>query len=215
MTIYPSKNWTVAYMYYNAKNAKEYEIIYDDYFTSEFGKEGDMGVNDKSNAMLGGYWNNFTVKPGENIGTDEDGYYYEISYKMPTKKTNGQPLTGEYYLVLMADAYDVIDEENEDNNFYFITAANGKPLEFKDGVVQNMPPRTKSSLRQSSVEKRPALFSNTENQTTVVPDNLNAYTPAEIKAMLIHDKKTGKLDEKRKEFRNRIDGKPFSRELRK
>ena len=34
-TVSPSQNWTVTYMYYNARNAKEYTIIFDDYFTNE------------------------------------------------------------------------------------------------------------------------------------------------------------------------------------
>jgi hypothetical protein len=90
----------------------------------------------------------------------------------------------------------VIREANEDNNFYFITAENGKPLEIQNGIVLNMPPPTKSGKTSA-----PAPFSNTENQTVVKPGNLNAYTPAEIRTMLLHDKKTGKLDMKMKAAR--------------
>jgi len=192
-TIRPSQRWTITYMYYNAFDAREYEIIYDDYFTDEFGEEGDLEVNENSSALVGGYWNHFTVAPGQNVGEDEDGDNFEISYVMPK-------ITGSYYLVVMADAFDVIREVNEDNNFYFITAENGKPLEFKNGVITNMP-SSKSSIQRSSVQKRPGPFANTDKQTPVVPGNLNAYTPAEIKAMLIHDKKNGRLEAKIKAFR--------------
>ena len=194
-TIEPSKNWTVAYIYYNAFDANEYEIIYYDYYTEDFGgEEGDMDFISNSEApsalhatsILGGYWNNMTVEPGQMAS---DGY--EIIYEMPK-------ITGRYYLVVMADAFDVIREANEDNNFYFITADNGKPLEFKDGVITN--PANKSSMQRTSVDKRPAPFANTDRQTPVVEGNLNAYTPAEIKAMLLHDKKTGRLEAKRKAF---------------
>ena len=194
-TINPSENWTITYMYYNAKNAKDYEIIYYDYFTDEYGEEGDYDWDWDENiptSLLGGYWNNFTVYPGENVGADEDGENYVISYKMPQ-------ITGSYYLLVMADAYDVVREANEDNNFYFITAENGKPLEFVDGVATNMP-ESKSSIMRKSAEKRPELFSNTDKQTTVVPGNMNAYTPQEIRAMLIHDKNSGRLEAKRKAF---------------
>ena len=205
-TISPSQKWHIAYMIYNAKNAKEYEIIYYDYFTTEYGDNSDHfgAMPETTNSpgympsLTGGYWNNFTKKSGENVGTDEDGDYYEISYKMPSKHSNGKPITGDYYLVLMADAYDVIKEVNEDNNFYFITAGDGKPLQFINGEVQNMPSKTKSSMQHSS--KCPALFSNTEDQTLVKPGNLNAYTPQEIQTMLLHDKKTGKLDAKIKAY---------------
>ena len=195
--IRPSQKWRVTYMYYNARNAKDYKIIYEDYFTDEYSsKEGEFGELENSNAIAGGYWNHFTVKPGENVGefVDEDGetYSYVISYKMPN-------ISGSYYLVVMADAFDVIREVNEDNNFYFITADNGKPLEFKNGKILNMP-ESKAAIQRSSAVKRPERFANTEHQTTVAPGNLNAYTPTEIKTMLLHEKKTGRLDIKRKAF---------------
>jgi hypothetical protein len=199
--ILSSQKWTVTLLYYNAKDANEYEIIFDDYYTNEFG-EGDGYYDDAEEwALVGGWWNNMTLVKGESIGSD-----YVVNYIMPG-------ITGDYYLVVMADSYDVIKEVNEDNNFFFITADDGKPLKFVKGVIQN--PKTKSFVK-SSVEKRPALFSNTENQTTVVPDNLNSYTPAEIQTMLIHDKKTGKLDSKIKAFREEgNNGKTFQKVLKK
>jgi hypothetical protein len=186
--ILPSQRWTVAYLYYNAANANDYQIIFEDYYTNEFGP--DDGFYDSPNSLVGGWWNNYSVAPGKKAGEAEYGSNgFLINYVMPN-------ITGKYYLVVMADAYDVIKEANEDNNFYFITAAGGKPLEFVNGVASNMPPPKKSENISA-----PALFSNTENQTVVKPGNLNAYTPAEIRAMLLHDKKTGKLDMKMKAAR--------------
>ena len=190
-TIKASEKWTITYLIYNALKANDYRVIYDDYFTDEFGTEGDIEFNDKSTALAGGYLNHFTIEPGRNVGADEDGFLYIISYKMPKIED------GKYYLVVMADAFDVIKEVNEDNNFYFITAENGRPLEFENGEIVNM---STSSIRHASVDKRPALFANTDKQTSVVEGNLNAYTPAEIRTMLIHDKNTGRLDAKRKAF---------------
>jgi len=185
--ILPSQRWTVTYMYYNAFNAKEYEIIFDDYYTNEFGKEGEDGYWDDARGLVGGWWNYVTLYSGESIGDD-----FVINYVMPK-------ITGSYYLVVMADAYDVIREVNEDNNFYFITAENGKPLEYINGVVQNMP--SKSGIQTKSKEIKPELFANTVNQTTVKSGNLNSYTPQEIKTLLLHDKKTGKLDAKIKAYK--------------
>ena len=185
--ILPSQKWTVAYLYYNAVDAKDYKIIFEDYYTTEFGP-GD-GFYEDSEGLVGGWWNNYPVAPGKKAGEAEYPNGFEITYTMPN-------ITGKYYLVVMADAYDVIREANEDNNFYFITAKDGKPLEFQNGEILNMPP-TKSG----KIPTTPALFSNTETQTPVRPGNLNAYTPAEIRAMLLHDKKTGKLDIKMKAAR--------------
>ena len=193
-TIYPSEKWRIFYMYYNAVNANEYGIIYEDYFTTEFGEGYDK--LSESLGLVGGYWNNEIIKPGKKVGDEffgEEGFM--ITYPVLTK------LTGKYYLVVMADAYDVIKEANEDNNFYFITAKDGKPLEFENGVILNMPPPSKSGKTSA-----PAPFSNTENQTVVKPGNLNAYTPAEIRAMLLHDKKTGKLEIKMKAARIGMNG---------
>ncbi|MDR2037001.1 MAG: C1 family peptidase [Bacteroidales bacterium] len=192
-TILPTSNWTVVYMLYDAMNANNYQVIFDDYYSASACPDCDEdGYNNDSKSLVGGYWNNAKVEPGKMAGEEEYGTEgFVISYKMPN-------LTGKYYLVVMADAYDVIKEVNEDNNFYFITAENGKPLEFQNGKISNMSP--KSAMNRSTV-KRPAPFSNTENQTLVKPGNLNTYTPDELKTMLIHDKNTGKLDAKIKAFR--------------
>lgn len=184
--ITPSQKWRVYYMYYNAKKASDYKIIYEDYYTDEYGTEGDFDELDKSNALVGGYWNNVTLNVGETI--NDENY---VTYEMPK-------ITGSYYLVVKVDVFDVIKEENEDNNFFFISAENGKPLEFENGVIKNMPSK---SEQLKGKELRPELFANTENQTLVKPGNLNAYTPQEIQTMLLHDKKTGKLDAKLKAFR--------------
>ena len=204
-TIRPSSKWSAVYMYYNAKNAKDYEIIFEDYYTDEYGKEGDYDQLEdwETDALVGGYWNHITVPPKEVIGDD-----WVINYIMPT-------ITGSYYLVLFADAYDVIHEVNEDNNFYFITAENGKPLEYRNGVVQNMPSARSMELRsagsESAVKQLPEQFGNTETQTTVTPENPNTYTPDELRAMLLHDKKTGKLEAKIRAYRASALGKSYQK----
>jgi len=193
-TIYPSQRWTITYMIYNANNAKEFHIILDDYYTDEcepldedddpWGYLEDCGLHDRG--LIHGFWSNITVEPGEWLE-------YQFPYVMPNVKD------GNYYLVLMVDSYDVIKEVNEDNNFFFITAEGGKPLIIRNNKITNKPNRNRSMVR-NSVEKLPAKFSNTPHQTTVVPGNLNSYTPAEIQTMLIHHKNSGLLEAKRKAF---------------
>lgn len=185
--IYASQNWSILYMYYNANNAKDYEIIYEDYYSEDFGDNDDhMGVlpEGTTDAMRGGYWNNFDVAAGEQVGDE-----YSISYSMPK-------ITGKYYLVVVADAFDAIAEGNEDNNFYYITAENGKPLEFVNGVIQN-------EMKSYSLKalKTPTQYGNTETQTPVCAGNLNVYTPAEISRLLLHDKANGQLDSKVSAYR--------------
>jgi len=188
-TITPSQRWDVVYMCYNAANAKENEIIFVDYYTDEFGSGDDAYPVDY--ALAGGWWNNVSIEPGKKAGEAEYGNNgFEITYNMPTK------FTGKYYLVVFADAYDVIDEVNEDNNFYFITAENGKPLEFENGRIKNMPTPAKSTEKGFSPER----YSNTDTQTAVKSGSVNAYSPQEIKTMLLHEKKTGQLQSRMSRF---------------
>lgn len=135
-------------------------------------------------AICGGYWNNFDVMAGKQVGDD-----FEISYQMPE-------ITGKYYLVVIADAFDAIAEANEDNNFFFITAENAKPLEFVNGVITN-----KTKAYSLKATKLPSQFENTENQTVVKNGNLNAYSPAEVSRLLLSDKKSGKLQSKIDDYR--------------
>jgi hypothetical protein len=89
----------------------------------------------------------------------------EIRYTIP-------PITGKYYLVAYADAYNAIEESDEDNNFYFIATDKGWPLEFKDGIMLNqIVPNTKAKSVQE------------------LGGNLNAYTPAEIRSLVLQNKR--------------------------
>jgi hypothetical protein len=120
-----SQKWTVYYMYYNAFNANEFGIIFEN--------------------------SNINVLPGEEKG-------FEISYAMPN-------ITGKYYMVIYADAFDAIQEINESNNFYFIGAKDGKPLEFANGIMQNDSVSVARTVQEMG-------------------GSLNAYTPAEIKKLV-------------------------------
>jgi hypothetical protein len=181
-TISASQKWRVLYMYYNASNANEYGIIFEDYYTNEYGSLGDDGVYTESSALIGGWWNNVNVAPGKKAGEAEYGEYgFQISYVMPT-------ITGKYYLVIYADAYDAIKESNEDNNFYFITAAGGKPLDFANGILQSRI-STAKVLAKASGESTPQILP------------INAYTPAEIRSLVLQSKKSGALAKKVADYR--------------
>jgi len=196
--ILASENWGVYYLYYNAYNADEYGIIFEDHYTDESGepctKPEDFdnkvcwGKYD-TDAPAGGIWNNMNVKPGKIAGEEEaGGYGFEIPYEMPS-------ITGDYYLVIYADYRDVIKESNENNNFYFITAPNGKPLEFRDGVMQSTPVNSAASAVLGKRAKAAPVHS------VVDLGELNGYTPQEIKTLLNRDKKNGVLAKKIAQYR--------------
>jgi hypothetical protein len=198
--ILASQKWGVYYLYYNAYNADEYKIIFEDYYTNERGKlctkpedfdnKVCWGKYEQTDALAGGIWNNMNVKPGKIAGEAEAGDYgFEIPYEMPS-------ITGDYYLVVYADYKDVIKESNEDNNFYFITVQNGKPLKFANGVMQSTPANMASAvLGKRSATKPPPVHS------VVDLGELNGYTPQEIKTLLNRDKKNGVLAKKIDQYR--------------
>ena len=182
-----SQRWSVVYMYYNAFDANDYQIIYHDYYTDEFGEPGDNDEYEDNTALAGAWWNNTNTAAGQMVGYEEYGDEgFQIHYSMP------ESVDGKYYLVVIADAYGVIAEGNEDNNFYFITAEDGKPLTFVKGVMQDV----LENNFKSGKAKRPAKYADTPNQTPVCKGNENAYTPGEISAMLLADKKNGRLEKK-------------------
>jgi len=199
--ILASENWGVYYMYYNAYDANEYGIIFEDLYTDEFGKQFCTKPEDfenkvcwgkyESETIAAGYgiWNNMNVKPGKIAGEEEaGGYGFEIPYEMPS-------ITGDYYLVVYADYRDVIKESNENNNFYFIAAPNGKPLEFIDGVMQSTPLNSAASAVLGKRAKAAPVHS------VVDLGELNGYTPQEIKTLLNRDKKNGVLAKKISQYR--------------
>jgi len=190
--ILASQRWGVYYMYYNAYDADEYEIIFEDYYTDGYGKPcskpGDVcwGEYEYTDAIAGGLWNNMNVKPGKIAGEAETGKGgFEIPYEMPD-------ITGDYYLVVYADYENVIKESNEDNNFYFITSDGGKPLKFENGVMQSTP------INSTALAKRPRPA---PVHSVVDLGELNAYTPQEIKTLLNRDKKNGILAKKAAKYR--------------
>ncbi|MCL2208482.1 MAG: C1 family peptidase, partial [Fibromonadales bacterium] len=188
-TILASQNWSVLYMYYNATDANDFEIIYEDYYTDEFGSLGQHGKYSYSKALEGGTWNHMNVLSGKRAGEDEFPNGFELAYEMPK-------ITGKYYLVVFADAYDHIKEGNEDNNFYFIGAAGGKPLDIKDGVLQSEPGKAlvkMSAAKEFGGSKVPRAPATSVQEIGGSP---NAYTPAEIRKLVLKSKENGILSKK-------------------
>jgi hypothetical protein len=198
-TILSSQKWRVFYMYYNAFNANEYAIIFEDRYTDELGTLGEGGnlPDASTNAIAGGFWNNVNVKPGKKAGEEEFGEDgFQIEYTMPN-------ITGDYYLVVYADAYDAIKESNEDNNFFFITADKGKPLKFRNGIMQNSPMVAKANVLAKTAGKQPRAMATSVQE---LGGSLNAYSPAEIKTLVLNSKKSGALAKKIAEYRETNNG---------
>ena len=204
-TISSSKNWVIALMYYNAYNATDYGIILLDYYTDEKGAKGQFNGNwDKSEAEStmrihseGYAWSNVDVRGGESVShaVYNKKEKFSWTYQMP------KDLNGEYYLVLFADAFHVINESNEENNYYYWAQANGKPITYKNGVPQTSISKL-LSVNSKSEGKKPIQNESTDFQTVVTPQNANAYTTAEISKLINYHKKSGGLQKKALQWKN-------------
>lgn len=206
-TISKTKDWSVLYLLYNAYDAEDYEILIFDYYSDDFSKvqpedcDGDWCPTNygdieyqanNSNYLLGtagNYWNNVDVAAGRSISAEGDSDPgFRFYYTMPAN------VTGKYYLVLIADGFDVVKENVEDNNFLYVTATGGEPLNIQNGVI------TSTLAKRLKSGKVPQKNAESPNPTAKTAANSNAYSPSEIKAMLEHHKKTGEFARRLKKY---------------
>lgn len=188
-----SDDWGVAYLYYNAYDANDYGILLFDYYTDDYGSAGQNGDMGQGPGMSGNWWNNVDIASGSNIaqavaGTDEN---FNWGYELP--KINGY-----YYLVMIADVYDVIKEVDESNNYFYMTDSYGNPIWFEDGIPFSM--ETPSEVKAGQVSDV------TENHLAPAEKNSelsNAYTKEEIQNMIETMKSNGQLDEVIKKSRKK------------
>ncbi len=193
-TLYASDDWCIVYLLYNAYDGDDYQIILFDYYSDDYGNPGENGAIEGGYPGINaqGYWYNYVdVPPATSVsyavyGTSDAPFQW--TYYMPN-------VTGYYYLVILADGFDTYDEYDESNNITYYAYANGDPLYIVNGVIQNPPAKNLVINKQP-----PQKGADAEMETVVTETNKNAYTPEEIKQMLLRDWKTGKLKDKIIEF---------------
>ena len=95
------------------------------------------------------------------------------------------PVTGYYYLVLISDVYNQLGEGNEQDNLYYVTNQFGGPIWFQNGIWQGF----KGAADERASE-------NPSHQTLVNANNLNAYTPEELRFFIRNMLASGKLKER-------------------
>jgi hypothetical protein len=189
-----SKDWAITYLYYNAYDANDYGILIYDYYSNDYGSPGEDGDLTSSiepdpakrPGICGNWYNYFDIPGGSSVfdvwAQHQDppatGTRFSYSYTMPSN------LNGSYYLVLIADGFDVVPESDETNNYLYYSQSNGDPLEIINGEIQG---GYKSKL--------------TNMKTVVNYTHRNAYSPKEITQFLIHQKNTGELQKKMMKFK--------------
>ncbi len=204
-TIPSSKNWAICYLWYNAKNANDYDILLFDFYTDMYGSKGQknwdwtpsQALSDLGVSAQGCAWQNFDIPGGKSVAEvvkDENKEAFYFPYKMPEK------LNGEYYLVLIADAFGGVEESDEENNYLFCT---DEPIKITNGIVQGS---ISKMMRGYSSDSKLSKNQKSALQSVVNTKNANTYTPEEIYRMINNHKKTGALAKKAMQWRNSADG---------
>ena len=160
-TINASKNWSAVYLLFRKNRLSERYILFQDYY----GNEGSKG-------KISSYSNGIATYPSENTVTNVDivpgssaaeamrGTRLAFDYTLPLDK-NGNKLNGDFYMVLIADAFGNVDEIDKENNFCFLTGKNGEPIKIVDGKITNIPTQLKD-MRTLVSESTPNNYSGIE-----------------------------------------------------
>lgn len=181
-----SAKWNMCYIYYNAFNANDYGIILYDSYTNEYGSVGDNGPLQSGPGFSGNWWNNIDIPSGSGMAEELFGdSYVTWDYTMPN-------ITGYYYLVAIADAYDAIQETDESNNFFYLGNEYGEPVYIQNGIVQGIQDNNPATRKLAA----PVSGAKLDSPRQMSKTNYNAYTQKEISNMLIDHKKSGKLQNK-------------------
>jgi len=184
----PAANWSYYYIYFNAFDANDYGVLFYDEFNTAV-SPGSFECPASYNCIL-----NYPIPSGGDFAsTVFGGTSVSRTYYMPE-------ITGSYYLVLVADAEDVFQEEDELNNLFYTTT---DPIWFDGGYAQlsssegEVTERSEEmpGLVQAGAPSRRQLQASSHH-TIVSPRFPNAYTPQEILSFFDREKASGRLKEK-------------------
>jgi C1A family cysteine protease len=179
---YSSADWAYYYIYYNAYDANDYDVIFFDQFNTTVPVNTFDCPND---------WNcifNIPIPAGDdfaNVGWA--ALWVERSYYMPD-------ITGYYYLLCIADATDKFQETDELNNLFYTTI---DPVYFQSGVGYKLSERGKESFNfKNEITRGKENIKHSKYNSSVTQEFRNAYTPEEIIAFFKKEKSSGRLDQK-------------------
>jgi len=100
-------------------------------------------------------------------------------------------LDGTYYLVLVADGFDVIDEVYENNNWLYVTKNGSDIINIYDGVIDDGSSKRKERFAAAPPQK----FAPSPN-SIVKDERPNTYSKKEIMQLMKHHKESGELNRK-------------------
>lgn len=172
-----SDNWSVYYLYFNAYDANDYGIMFYDEFNQTVAANTFECPNDNQCVV--------------NVDIPGQSNFAEVAYGQQTlyRSYMVPEISGEYYLVMITDAYDVYAEENEINNLYYTSI---DPINFDQGYASIAKDEKESQVRSAQDDRlKTSKYHSAQNGSFK-----NAYTSQELLHVLKRDKKNGKLASK-------------------
>ena len=162
-TISAGENWSAVYLLFRKNRINERYILFQDYYGNEGAKgsissySNGVAINSSGNTLT-----NIDIVPGSSAAEAMSGKRLAFEYTLPADK-DGNKLNGEFYMVLIADAFGNVDEMDKENNFCFLTGRSGEPVKIVDGKITNIPTQLKD-LRTLVSESTPNNYSGIEIQ---------------------------------------------------
>ncbi len=190
-----SSDWAIGYVFYNAFDANDYGFLLYDYYSNDYGSPGQNAELQSGPGLSGNWWNHVDVPGGSSISLAVTGSQdnFDWAYEVPN-------ITGYYYLVMIADVFDVLGDKDKNNNYYYITDPYGYPIYFQNGIPQF----TGDEAEVRVVSTKPSGMTQAHMSPAEKNKDLrNAYTKDEIQQMLIQRKKDGSLKESLSKFRKK------------
>ncbi len=165
-TISAGKNWSAVYLLFRKNRLSERYILFQDYYSNE-SEAGKISSNPEGVAVFpsGNTVTNVSIAPGSSAAEAMNGTRLAFEYTLPLDK-NGNKLNGDFYMVLIADAFGNIGESELENNFSFLTGGNGEPIKITDGRIINIPTQIKD-IRTLVSDSYPNNYSGIEILQTI------------------------------------------------
>jgi len=199
-TVTASQNWNILYLWYDAFNANNYGILIYDYYTNTIGQPGQNGnLASGGYGSAGNWWNHIDVLTGQSVadaevGSNKDTCTFAFDYVMP--KLPSTTHNNQFYLVLIADGFNNIEEYDETNNMLYFADAQGNPLIINDGVIQG-------GLKAAHFQSRPPHQGDQSPMGSVkTSSHVNTYPPEELLRMIKVHKQSGDLARKIAAFKS-------------
>ena len=185
----PTSDWSYYYIYYNAFNASDYGVIFHDQFNTTVPSGSGSCANNNDSCTF-----NISIPAGSNFAAAAyPGAGYTEIYRNYVVPAN---LNGYYYLVLVLDPQNVLNDVNRQDELFYTTGQ--LPATFVNGVVNSYDPKSGGihDNVKNTLEVNPTNLRNSRFNSAVGEHNKNAYTPQEILSFLKAKFKSGEMRQK-------------------